>query len=239
VVQARGGDPGRRGEAPGPHGGTPGRTVALVAAYREAARVGETVRALRRLGGLDDVVVVDDGSDDATAAVGKGRALEGALRRLPSADVWLFADADLGATAASLGPVLEAVRSGRADLAIAVPPPQPGGGFGIVRRFAARAIRALGGLEVRAPLSGQRAITGAALAACRPLAPGFAVETAMTIEVARRGFRVVEVPVDGIRHRATGRGLRGFAHRGRQGIDVAAAALRALPRPGRRASASR
>jgi hypothetical protein len=228
--------------------------VALVAAYREAARVGETVRALRRLGGLDGVVVVDDGSDDATAAValgagatvlrvprrvGKGRALEGALRRLPSADVWLFADADLGATAASLGPVLEAVRSGRADLAIAVPPPQPGGGFGIVRRFAARAIRALGGLEVRAPLSGQRAITGAALAACRPLAPGFAVETAMTIEVARRGFRVVEVPVDGIRHRATGRGLRGFAHRGRQGIDVAAAALRALPRPGRRASASR
>jgi hypothetical protein len=218
-----------------------------VAAHREAARVGDTVRALRRLSGLDDVVVVDDGSDDGTAAValgagatvlrvprrvGKGRALEGALRRLPPADVWLFADADLGTTAASLGPVLEAVRSGRADLAIALPPSQPGGGFGIVRRFAAGAIRALGGLEVRAPLSGQRAITGAALGACRPLARGFAVETAMTIDAARQGLRVVEVPVDGLRHRPTGRGLRGFAHRGRQGIDVAAAALRALLRGG-------
>lgn len=243
---ARGRSPGAAGH-PGGGPGAAGRTVALVAAHREADLVGDTVRALRGLGGVEDVVVVDDGSDDGTAAValgagatvlrvprrvGKGRALEGALRRLPPADVWLFADADLGATAANLGPVLEAVRSGRADLAVAVPPPQPGGGFGIVRRFAAGAIRALGGLEVRAPLSGQRAITGAALRACRPLAGGFAVETAMTIEAARRGFRVVEVPVDGLRHRATGRGLRGFAHRGRQAIDVAGAALRALLRRG-------
>jgi hypothetical protein len=44
----------------------------------------------------------------------------------------------------------------------------------------------------------------------------------MTIDVVRAGFRVVEVPAP-IRHRQTGRGLRGFAHRARQGLAIAAA----------------
>jgi glycosyltransferase involved in cell wall biosynthesis len=218
-----------------------GRVVALVPARNEVDRVGATVRALREL--ADEVVVVDDGSTDGTASaalaagatvlrlarsIGKGGALEGALRRLPPAEVWLLADADLGASARELGAVLEEVRSGRADLAVARFPPAAGGGFGLVKRAAARAIRALAGLEVAEPLSGQRAVRAEALAACRPLARGFGVETAMTIDAARAGFRVVEVPA-ALSHRPTGRSLRGFAHRARQGLDIAAAvAARAL-----------
>ena len=64
----------------------------------------------------------------------------------------------------------------------------------------------------------------ACLDACRPLAPGFGVETAMTIDAVRLGFRVIEVAV-AMRHRPTGRGVRGFAHRGRQGVDAARAAV--------------
>jgi glucosyl-3-phosphoglycerate synthase len=217
---------------------TAGRVTALVAAHEESDRVGETVRALCSIPRLECVVVVDDGSSDATAARasaagatvlrsgqhrGKGGALEGALRRLPPAHVWLFADADLGESAARLEPVLAEVIEGRADLAIAVSPPQAGGGLGMVRRFAGGSIRVLAGIHVAAPLSGQRALTATALASCRPLARGFGVEAAMTIDAARGGLRVVEVPAD-VTHRSTGRGARGFAHRGRQGLDV----LRAL-----------
>ncbi|HEV3464109.1 MAG TPA: glycosyltransferase [Actinomycetota bacterium] len=49
-----------------------GAVLALVPAKDEADRVGATVRALRRLPGVAEVLVVSDGSTDATAA----RALE-------------------------------------------------------------------------------------------------------------------------------------------------------------------
>ncbi len=217
--------------------------VALVPARDEADRVGATVTALREIPVVDEVVVVDDGSTDATAsealaagavvlqiprAAGKGRALEGALRRLPSPDVWLLADADLGETAGALASVLGPVLAGDADLAVATFPPGQGGGFGVVKRLAARAIGMLCGFEATEPLSGQRAISAGALATCRPVARGFGVETAMTIDAVRAGLRVVEVPV-ALSHRPTGRDLRGFVHRGRQGLDILlAVAPRAL-----------
>ena len=215
------------------------RVCALIAARNEADRIGATVSALRSLPGVEDVVVVDDASTDGTASAalaagatviqgrcraGKGRALEGALRRLPPAGVWLLADADLGHTAGQLGAVLSEVLEGRADLAVAILPPAQGGGFGLVKRSAGRAIRLLSGFQPVEPLSGQRALTHEALEACRPLSAGFGVETGMTIDAVRRGFRVVEVRAD-LDHRATGRGLGGFAHRGRQGVDVLLAVL--------------
>ncbi|HEY2803935.1 MAG TPA: glycosyltransferase, partial [Actinomycetota bacterium] len=121
------------------------RTVAVVPARDEADRIGDTVRALRELPGVDEVVVVADGSRDGTAAaawaagarvlssnrrLGKGRAVDGALHRI-SADIVILADGDLGSSAAELGALLREIVCDRADLAIAVLPPQ-GGGFGLV-----------------------------------------------------------------------------------------------------------
>jgi hypothetical protein len=219
------------------------RVVALVAAHEEAPRVGATVSAL--VGIVDEVVVVDDGSADGTSSValvsgatvlrasrrrGKGRVVEEAFDRLPPAAIWLLVDADLEDTAARLGPLVDAVRGDRADVAIAAFPRLAGGGFGLVKQTAARLIRATTGFRATEPLSGQRALTAAALAAVRPLAPGFGMETAMTIDAVRAGLRVVEIPIDGLAHRPTGRGARGFAHRARQGLDIlAAVATRAVP----------
>lgn len=211
----------------------PNRVVALVPARNEEDRIAATVEGLRKLP-LSEIVVVDDGSKDDTAAlaasagarvwrspgrVGKGRALDEALDRIPGGDVYLFADGDLGETSSELGPVLNEVISGGADLCIAVLPPQEGGGFGLVKGLARDAIKRRTGFDSMEPLSGQRAIKASALGACRPFARGFGVETAMTIDALAAGLRVVEVETD-VRHRPTGRGLRGFMHRARQGLDI-------------------
>jgi hypothetical protein len=57
----------------------------------------------------------------------------------------------------------------------------------------------------------------------------------MTIDAVRAQLRVVEIPIEGLSHRPTGRGVRGFAHRARQGADILlAVAGRAVPTPRRR-----
>ena len=218
------------------------RVLAVVPAHDEAERIADTVKLLDQLPQVDRVAVVDDGSrdgtgDEARAAgaivlssrrrLGKGGAMEEALRRLPVAHVYLFVDADVAATAGSAGPLVDAVLDGSCDLAIGRLPPQAGGGFGVVRRLAAALIRACAGFRASAPLSGQRAIRASALLACRPLAAGFGMETAMTIDAVRAGYRVREVDVD-MTHRATGRGLPGFVHRARQGIEILQAGLSRL-----------
>lgn len=156
--------------------------------------------------------------------------MEGALLRLPPhPGVWLFADADLGASASQLAALLPPVLSGGADMTVAVFPPQTGAGLGTVKRFSAAGIKALSGYSADEALSGQRALSAACLAAVRPLAGGFGMETAMTIDAARAGMQVREVAVEGLTHRPTGRGVKGFVHRGREGVHIARAlGLRAV-----------
>ncbi len=230
----------------------PTSVVAVVPAKDEEARIGATVTALHGLAQVAHVVVVDDGSSDQTAAVaewagrvevvrhernrGKAAAMtSGAARAAeldPAAPV-LFVDADLEASAARLGPVVEAVLSGEADMAIAVLPPQdrPGGGFGIVVRTAREGIARLTGWTPTQPLSGQRCLTRETLDGALPLAPGWGVEVGLTVDVLRAGGRVVEVPCD-LRHRVTGRDLASQVHRARQLADVvrALAARSGVPR---------
>jgi Glycosyl transferase family 2 len=222
------------------------RVTAVVAARNEGGRVGATVRAIRRIDAIDDVVVADGGSNDGTAEEarsagarvlvgrrrgGKGGSLEGALARVEPADVYVLLDADLGETAVEGRVVLDEVLSGRADLAIGVLPRQAGhGGFRLVKRTARGLVMTLSGFRSEEPLSGQRALTREVMEAVRPLAPGFGVEAAMTVDAVRAGFRVTEVPV-AMTHAVTGRTVAGFGHRARQGWDLLRAMLRRAVRP--------
>ncbi|WP_259312190.1 glycosyltransferase family 2 protein [Capillimicrobium parvum] len=217
--------------------------IVLIAARDEADRLPATLAALREAFPGARVVVADDGSTDATARVardagaevvrssrsaGKGAAASRAAQAVldvtaaPDPPLVLLCDADLGQSAARLAGLLDAVARGEGDLAVAVFARRVGGGFGLAVGAARWAIRRAAGLELAAPLSGQRAMRGEVLACVTPFAPGFGMEVGMTIDAARAGFRVVEVPLE-LEHRATGRTWRGFAHRGRQLRDLLAA----------------
>ena len=219
----------------------------VIPAYNEAERIGETVTAALTVPGVDVVVVASDGSTDSTVRVareagaqvwwsarnrGKAAAMLNGADAVRGVDArrpadgprhLLFLDADLGRTAANAAPLVEPVAAGEADLAIAVFANRVKlGGHGFVVRLSGAGISRATGWTPAQPLNGQRCLTRAAFEAALPLARGFGVETAMTIDLKRKGLRIVEVEVD-MAHRATGRDLAAQLHRARQFTDVALA----------------
>lgn len=219
-------------------------TAVIVTAHNEADRLPATLAALAAAFPGARVLVADDGSTDGSAEVaaahgaevvrsernqGKGgTATLAAQRLLGLADepdpkpVVLLCDGDLASSAEELKRLVEEVRSGRADLAVAAFAKRVGGGFGWALGFARWAIRRRCGFEAGAPISGQRALRADVLPAVVPFAPRFGMEIGMTIDAVRAGFRVSEVELP-LAHRATGRTLAGFLHRGRQLADFVVA----------------
>jgi hypothetical protein len=147
-------------------------------------------------------------------------AAEAAMGEDPSLALILLCDGDLGASAARLAPLVEAVRAGECDLAVAAFSRRAGGGFGLALGFARRAIHRLCGTEMTAPISGQRALRIEVLRATLPFARGYGMEVGMTVDAVRAGFALREYALD-LEHRATGRSLAGFTHRAAQLRDFA------------------
>jgi glycosyltransferase involved in cell wall biosynthesis len=220
---------------------TAGEVAVIVAARNEADRIAETIAALGRALPGAAVWVADDASEDGTAEAalsagarlvrrgrrhGKGGNMTAAAQAVlgdgGAPEIVLLCDGDLGGSAEQLAKLAEAVRSEATDLAIASFSARVGGGFGITVGFARRAIRRRCGFDASAPISGQRAMRADVLRAVLPFAPGFGMETAMTIDAVRAGYLVSEIELD-LEHRATGRTLGGFAHRGHQLLDIARA----------------
>jgi glycosyltransferase involved in cell wall biosynthesis len=140
------------------------------------------------------------------------------------ASVALLCDGDLGDSAERLRALVDCVLDGDADLAVAAFSERVGDGLGLAVGFAEWAIRRRGGLALRAPISGQRALRASLLADVLPFEHGFGMEVGMTIDAARAGARVREVDLD-LSHRPTGRTLGGFVHRARQLLDFVRAYL--------------
>jgi glycosyltransferase involved in cell wall biosynthesis len=212
----------------------PPELAVIVAARNEEERLGDTLAALRRTFPEASISVADDASTDRTREIaetngtdlvrterrlGKGGANTLAAQhvlRTSEPDIVLLCDGDLGASAAELAKLI----SGEADVVVATFSRRVGGGFGLALGFARRAVKRHTGRRLDAPLSGQRALTREALQAVLPFAKGFGMETAMDIDALRAGFTLVEVELD-LEHRATGKSVAGFAHRGRQLVDIA------------------
>ena len=224
------------------------RIAATVAAVASLPQVGRVV--VVDDGSTDDTARV---AEAAGAEVvrhprnrGKAAALESGVRRvreLERADAvsepgaaWpaalLFVDGDLQETATNLGVLTAAVLDGTADMTIATLPAQvrAGGGRGLVVGLSRRGIERLTGFRAIQPLSGMRCLSPAAFDAASPLARGWGVETALTVDVLRAGFTVLEVPCD-LQHRVSGSDWRGQLHRAGQYRDVWLALVRRGWRP--------
>ena len=227
----------------------PGDLAIIIPAKNEVDRIATTVAAATTLAGADIVVVVDDGSTDGTAAAaaeagahvvrharnrGKAAAMEtgaeavrliesgaaGPVVTEPGPRHLLFLDADLGDSAAEAGPLAEPVRTGAADMTIAVFSTRVrAGGFGVVTATSGAGIERATGWRPAQPLNGQRCLSRAAFTAALPLASGWGAETGMTIDLLRKGMRVTEVAVP-LSHRTTGNDWRDHVHRLHQLADV-------------------
>ncbi|RJX21887.1 MAG: glycosyltransferase family 2 protein [Desulforudis sp.] len=211
------------------------RVSIVIPAYNEADTIEATVRAALSIPEVDEVLVVDDHSGDGTAEAaraagarvfslprnsGKGAALNYGIRQAIG-EVVVLLDADLGVSAAQARKLVLPILAGEADVSIArFPRARRKGGFGLVKGLARNGIRYFTGLEMQSPISGQRALRREALEKLVPLAGGYGVEVGMTVDAARFGYRLIEVPVE-MTHKETGRDVRGFLHRGRQFWDIA------------------
>lgn len=187
----------------GEHSGQRGRTAAIIPAWNEATTIGAVVFAALDAGSVDVVVVVDNASTDATAAVaaahgarvvreptpGKGQAMRAGVAAVPDADVIVFLDADLvGLRPDHIDGLVAAVRSGSADMAC-----------GLFDRGPVANPIFLASLPV---LTGQRALRRALFDQLDDAdVAGYRVEAALNSLVAQQGLVRRDEVLDGLWHR--------------------------------------
>ncbi|MDI6602174.1 MAG: glycosyltransferase family 2 protein [Thermoanaerobacteraceae bacterium] len=209
------------------------RIGAVIPCYNEGDTIEKTIMALKKLEIFDEIVVVDDGSEDDTFIksknmdvkcirfdknMGKGSAVREGLKYI-SSDIVVLLDGDIGNTAGEMYKVLKPVMDGQADVSIAAfPQTNKKGGFGLVKGLTRIGLKLLTGKEVRSALSGQRAYKREVLENLW-IPDGYGMEFAMTAETLRLGYKIAEIEVD-MTHRVTGRSLKDFLHRGRQFADI-------------------
>jgi len=209
-----------------------GPVVAVVPAFDEEASVGAVVRELLAADPGMEVVVVDDGSTDATGRVareagarvlrptfnlGIGGAVQTGFRYavLRGASACVQVDGDGQHPAAEVSRVLAPVRAGEADVVVGSRFVERRGdrssgarraGMGLLSLV----IRLRSGRRFTDPTSGLRAYSPAALAWLAERYPEDYPEPQVLAPLVRRGLRVVEVPVQ-MRARSGGRSsIRGL-----------------------------
>jgi glycosyltransferase involved in cell wall biosynthesis len=183
------------------------RVSVVIPAYNEEETVADVVSACARVPAIDEVIVVDDGSTDETAARaraagakviehGENRGKAAAMKsgyEATTAPVLLFLDADLiGLHPGHVHDLIQPVLSGEADMAVGV--------FGDGRVATDLA-------QMVAPyLSGQRVVRREVLADMFREEPDadqarFGIEVALTKFAKTHGCRVVEVVLEEMSHR--------------------------------------
>ncbi|MFS8500185.1 MAG: glycosyltransferase family 2 protein [Caldicoprobacter sp.] len=177
---------------------------AIIPAYNEEKHIGQVLYAVKRVGEIDDIVVVSDGSTDRTAEVacgfdgvrvielpqnmGKGYAMKAGLDNT-SASIVLFLDADLiGLEPHHVRALLLPVFHGAADMVLGV-------------FCSGRGMTDLA-QKLTPFLTGQRAVKRWVLdmISDEMWSTGYGIEMALTRCARKWNLRVMEVPLYGVTH---------------------------------------
>ncbi len=190
---------------------SPLTVAALVPAYQAAAQLGEVLLGLRALPSRPHVLVVDDGSRDATAEVarqfgadvhsfaanrGKGHALLAGFHQLREFDAVVTLDADGQHPPACLPAFVAAAEAG-ADLVLgarAITPDMPPARR-FANRFSSAWCSALAGQKIADSQCGYRLYRREVLQRTPVRASRYEVETEMAVRAARLGFNVAHVEI--------------------------------------------
>jgi glycosyltransferase involved in cell wall biosynthesis len=189
------------------------RVAVVIPALDEEVAIGLVIAEIPKV--VDEVVVVDNGSRDRTAEVasaagarvvheprrGYGQACLTGIAAVPEAEVIVFLDGDRSDYPAQVPDVLAPILDGRADLAIGSRHlgRQERGSHPRHAVMGTRACVALMNALVGSratDLGPFRAITTAALRRLGMRDRGYGWTVEMQVKAARRGLRIVEVPVD-------------------------------------------
>jgi glycosyltransferase involved in cell wall biosynthesis len=191
----------------------PPRIAAAIPAYQAAPSVGAVVEGVLRL--LPEVLVVDDGSTDGTAAAaaqagarvvslpvnrGKGAALATAFRDLfgRGFTAVVTLDADGQHLPEEIPKLLAAAAAADADLVLGVRDhlfAQMSGVRRASNRLSSAAISFAAGQSLRDIQTGFRVYSRRVIAEAGFPESRFEAESAVVVRAARRGFRIVTVPV--------------------------------------------
>ncbi|HEY8736291.1 MAG TPA: glycosyltransferase family 2 protein [Candidatus Dormibacteraeota bacterium] len=185
----------------------------VIPCLNEAGTIASVVADFRRALPSATVMVFDNSSSDdsaelATAAgadvirvprQGKGYVLRHAFDRV-KADIYVVVDADATYPADRVMDLIAPVLRGEADMVVgardhflepdAIRPLHRWG-----NRLIVAFLNLCFGTQLRDILSGYRVLSGEMVRELPLLAPGFEVETELTLETLERGFRVLEVPI--------------------------------------------
>jgi len=192
------------------------RAVALIPAYNESRTIEQVIAGIRQQ--VDHVLVVDDGSTDATAQLaltagaevirrtangGKGLAVRAGLARVleDSFTHVLMLDADLQHKPEEAALLLATAVRTDADLVIgerqfrreSMPPNRYW-----ANRIGSRALSAFVGVPINDTQCGFRVCRIDALRSMHLRSRGYEIETEMLIKLRRRGASVVSVPITAV-----------------------------------------
>lgn len=190
------------------------RVAVAIPCFNEAAAIATVIGQWRSALPAAEIVVFDNNSTDGTGTLardlgvrvvdvseqGKGHAVRAIFAALGDRDAVILVDGDGTYPAAEVGPLLDPVLAGTADMAIgARRPVQEAGAMTPLRGLGNVLIRgAFRFLIGRAPgdlLSGYRVFGPRFLTAVTLRSQGFEIETELASEAVAQGMRTVEVAV--------------------------------------------